>query len=68
MDNQFFYEDGQGNFVNEHGWPKPVDSVVDEELYAIETVSSHTQYLQSISHKSKCESIVQDLVNFDALA
>lgn len=42
---QFFYENGQGNVVDEHGRPQPMDYVVDGELYALDTVSSYTQYL-----------------------
>ncbi|KAG1290885.1 hypothetical protein G6F60_008730 [Rhizopus arrhizus] len=43
---QFFYEDGQGHDVDEHG-VEPMDLVVDEELYAIETISSRTQFLMN---------------------
>ncbi|KAG0768150.1 hypothetical protein G6F33_003026 [Rhizopus arrhizus] len=43
---QFFYEDGQGHDVDEHG-VEPVDLIVDEELYAIETISSRTQFLMN---------------------
>jgi transposase len=46
MDMQFFYEDGQGHIVDEHG-VEPMDLAVDEELFAIETISSHTQFLQN---------------------
>ncbi|KAL1932492.1 hypothetical protein VTP01DRAFT_8170 [Rhizomucor pusillus] len=103
MDNQFLYEDGQGNVVDEYGRPEEsMDYLVDkeihsfqksdfvpvkrdvalqrvwmtqfpnqmspvqssdrtktlarQELYALETVSFHTQYSQSISHESNCES------------
>lgn len=41
---QFFYEDGQGHAVDENG-VEPMDLVVDEELFAIETISSRTQFL-----------------------
>ncbi|KAL1935749.1 hypothetical protein VTP01DRAFT_4889 [Rhizomucor pusillus] len=37
MSVQFFYEDGQGTVVDEHGRPDPMDYVVDEEQYALET-------------------------------
>lgn len=45
MDMQFFYEDEQGHVVDEHG-VEPVDLAVDEELFAIETISSHTQFFR----------------------
>ncbi|KAG0942018.1 hypothetical protein G6F32_008199 [Rhizopus arrhizus] len=45
MDMQFFYEDEQGHVVDEHG-VEPVDLAVDEELFAIETISSHTQFFK----------------------
>lgn len=38
------YEDGQGRVVDENG-VEPMDLVVDEELFAIETISSRTQFL-----------------------
>jgi hypothetical protein len=43
---QFLYEDGQGHVVDEHG-VEPMDLVVDEELFAIETISSRTQFLMN---------------------
>ncbi|KAL1934835.1 hypothetical protein VTP01DRAFT_7017 [Rhizomucor pusillus] len=43
MSIQFFYEDGQGNAVDEYGRPEPMDSAVDEKQYALETLSSYTQ-------------------------
>ncbi|KAI8991858.1 hypothetical protein BDF20DRAFT_831862 [Mycotypha africana] len=43
---QFFYEDGQGHVVDVHG-VEPMDLVVDEELYAIDTISSRTQFLMN---------------------
>ncbi|KAI9365841.1 hypothetical protein BD770DRAFT_439063 [Pilaira anomala] len=40
---QFFYEDGQGNAVDENGWPEPMDYIVDQNLYALESlITSHT--------------------------
>lgn len=46
MSTQFLYEDGQGNVVDENGRPEPMDYIVDQEQFALETISSHTQYLQ----------------------
>ncbi|KAL1930688.1 hypothetical protein VTP01DRAFT_10850 [Rhizomucor pusillus] len=52
MSIQFFYEDGQGNAVDEYGRPEPMDYVVDEEQYALETLSSYTQYLRNRTRES----------------
>ena len=38
MSFQIFYEDGQGNGVDEHGRPERMDYIIDEERYALETV------------------------------
>lgn len=45
MSFQIFYEDGHGNAVDEYGRSEPMDYIIDEERYALETVSSHIQYL-----------------------
>ncbi|KAL1926793.1 hypothetical protein VTP01DRAFT_5439 [Rhizomucor pusillus] len=37
MDNQFCYEDGHGNVVDEHRGSGPMDYPVDEETYVLET-------------------------------
>ena len=47
MSFQIFYEDGHGNAVDEYGRPEPMDYIIDEKRYALETVSSHTQYLHN---------------------
>ncbi|KAL1925861.1 hypothetical protein VTP01DRAFT_7285 [Rhizomucor pusillus] len=47
MSIQFIYEDGQGTVVDGQGRPEPLDYVIDEEQYALETVSSYTQYLRN---------------------
>ncbi|CEI87457.1 hypothetical protein RMCBS344292_01869 [Rhizopus microsporus] len=47
MSFQIFYEDGHGNAVDEYGRPEPMDHIIDEGRYALETVSSHTQYLHN---------------------
>ena len=46
MSAQFLYEDGQGNVVDENGRPEPMDYIVDQEHFALGTISPHTQYLQ----------------------
>ncbi|KAG0735307.1 hypothetical protein G6F57_001401 [Rhizopus arrhizus] len=43
---QFLYGDGLGHIVDEHG-VEPMDLVVDEELFAIEAISSRTQFLMN---------------------
>ncbi|ORE02121.1 hypothetical protein BCV72DRAFT_319308 [Rhizopus microsporus var. microsporus] len=45
MSFQIFYEDRHGNAVDHYGRPEPMDYIIDEERYALEAVSSHTQYL-----------------------
>ena len=47
MSFQIFYEDGHGNAVDEYGRSEPMDYIIDEERYALETVSSHIQYLHN---------------------
>ena len=49
MSFQIFYEDGHGNAVDEYGRPEPMDYIIDEERYALETVSSHTLSICIIS-------------------
>lgn len=64
MNVQFFYEDGQGTVVDEHGRPEPMDYVVDEEQYALETVSSYTQYLRNTPRERDRESdamLIEDM-------
>ncbi|KAL1936279.1 hypothetical protein VTP01DRAFT_413 [Rhizomucor pusillus] len=46
MSAQFSYEGGQGNIVDENGRPEPMDYIIDQGQFALETISSHTQYLQ----------------------
>ncbi|KAL1934460.1 hypothetical protein VTP01DRAFT_6642 [Rhizomucor pusillus] len=61
MSNQFSYEDGQGLVVDEHGRPEPMDYIVDEEVYALQTVSPHTQYLRNIACERNCESFTMHI-------
>lgn len=56
MSIQLLYENGKGTVVDEYGKPEPMDYVVDEEQYALETVSSYTQYLFNLSHDKDGES------------
>ena len=49
MSVQFLYEDAQDNVIDEHGRLEPMDCVIYEEQYALETVSSRTQYLLNMN-------------------
>ncbi|CEI90930.1 hypothetical protein RMCBS344292_05237 [Rhizopus microsporus] len=44
---QIFYENGHGNPADEYGRPEPMDYIIDEGRYALETFSSHMQYLHN---------------------
>ncbi|EIE91804.1 hypothetical protein RO3G_16515 [Rhizopus delemar RA 99-880] len=46
MSMHFFYADDQGHVVDEHR-VKPMELSVDEEPFAIETISSRTHFLQN---------------------
>ncbi|KAL1935491.1 hypothetical protein VTP01DRAFT_4631 [Rhizomucor pusillus] len=54
--NQSFYEDGQDHVV-EYGRPKPMDYLVDENTYALETMSPHMQYLCNMPRASDHEAV-----------
>jgi hypothetical protein len=45
MNIQFLFENGKGSVVDEYGRPEPMDYIVDEEQFRLETLGSHTQYL-----------------------
>jgi transposase len=60
MSIQFFYEDGQGNAIDEYVRPEPMDYVVDEERYALETISSYTRYLHNRPRKSDAKSVARE--------
>ncbi|KAG1140234.1 hypothetical protein G6F37_007192 [Rhizopus arrhizus] len=48
MNIQFLYENGEGSVVDEHGSPKPMYYIVDEDQFRLEALSSHTQYLAQL--------------------
>ncbi|OAD81086.1 Homeodomain-like DNA binding domain-containing transcription factor [Phycomyces blakesleeanus NRRL 1555(-)] len=48
MNTQFLYENGKDSVVNEYGRAEPMDYIVDEEQFRLETLSSHTQYLAQL--------------------
>ncbi|CEI88369.1 hypothetical protein RMCBS344292_02760 [Rhizopus microsporus] len=47
MSFQIFCEDGHGNAIDKYGRPELMDYIIDEERYALETLSSRTQYLHN---------------------
>ncbi|ORE09280.1 hypothetical protein BCV72DRAFT_302873 [Rhizopus microsporus var. microsporus] len=53
MNIQFLYENGKGSAVDEYGRPEPMDYIVDEEQFRLETLSSHTQYLDQLHLESE---------------
>ncbi|KAL1926844.1 hypothetical protein VTP01DRAFT_5490 [Rhizomucor pusillus] len=56
-----FLKNGQGNVVDENGRPEPMGYIVDQEQFALETISSHTQYLQKKpAEKSRANSMQID--------
>ncbi|GAB5590838.1 hypothetical protein Unana1_05738 [Umbelopsis nana] len=55
MSIQFLYEDGKGIVVDEHGKPEPMDYIVDEEEYRLETLNSYTQYLATVPQQGDNE-------------
>jgi hypothetical protein len=59
---QFFYEDGQGHVVDENG-VEPMDLVVDEELFAIETISSRTQFLMNKPLERRSNPVVRPVAD-----
>ncbi|KAG1141032.1 hypothetical protein G6F37_008599 [Rhizopus arrhizus] len=40
---------GKGSVVDEYGKPEPMDYIVDEEQFCLETLNSHIQYLAQLS-------------------
>ncbi|KAG1137718.1 hypothetical protein G6F37_010968 [Rhizopus arrhizus] len=48
MNIQFLFENGKGSVVDRYGGPEPMDYIVDEEQFRLETLSSHTQYLAQL--------------------
>ncbi|CEI91916.1 hypothetical protein RMCBS344292_06193 [Rhizopus microsporus] len=64
---RFVYKDGQGHVVDENG-VEPMDFVVDEELFAIETISSRTQFLMNKPPERLSNPVIlpaADEINYD---
>ena len=40
------FEDGHGNVVGENGVPEPMDYIVDENEFMVETIVTRTEYLK----------------------
>jgi hypothetical protein len=55
MNIQFLFENRKGSVVDEYGRPEPMDYIVDEEQFRLETLSSHTQYLAQLILESEKE-------------
>ena len=55
MSIQFLFENGKGSVVDEYGRPEPMDYIVDEEQFRLETLTSHTQYLAQLPLESEKE-------------
>ncbi|KAG0741370.1 hypothetical protein G6F57_001031 [Rhizopus arrhizus] len=55
MSIQFLFENGKGSVVDEYGRPEPMDYIIDEEQFRLETLSSHTQYLVQLPLASEKE-------------
>ncbi|KAG1177328.1 hypothetical protein G6F70_006361 [Rhizopus microsporus] len=55
MNIQFLFENGKGSVVDEYGRPEPMDYIVDEEQFRLETLTSHTQYLAQLPLESEKE-------------
>ncbi len=53
MNIQFLFENGKGPVVDRYGGPEPMDYIVDEEQFRLETLSSHTQYLAQLPLESE---------------
>jgi len=53
MNIQFLYENRKGSAVDEYSWPEPIDYIVEEEQFRLETLSSHTQYLDQLHLESE---------------
>ncbi|EPB81423.1 hypothetical protein HMPREF1544_11858 [Mucor circinelloides 1006PhL] len=43
----------KGSAVDEYSWPEPIDYIVEEEQFRLETLSSHTQYLDQLHLESE---------------
>ncbi|KAG1473224.1 hypothetical protein G6F56_001073 [Rhizopus delemar] len=49
MSTIFLYEDGHENVADEEGGPQPMDYIVDENGFVVETLAIHSEYMQTVS-------------------
>jgi hypothetical protein len=47
MSTVFLFEDGHGNVVDENGGPEPMEYIVDQNEFVVETIATHTDYLKN---------------------
>ncbi|OAD76635.1 Homeodomain-like DNA binding domain-containing transcription factor [Phycomyces blakesleeanus NRRL 1555(-)] len=47
MSTIFLFEDGHGNVVDENGGPKPMEYIVDQNEFNVETFATHADYLKN---------------------
>ncbi|CEG63160.1 hypothetical protein RMATCC62417_00352 [Rhizopus microsporus] len=45
----FLYEDGCGNVVDENGRPEPMDYIIDQSEFIVETIATHSEYLKHVA-------------------
>lgn len=43
------YEDGHGNAIDENGGPEPMDYIVDQGEFIVETIATHFEYLKNVA-------------------
>lgn len=41
----FLNEDKNGNAIDENDGPEPIDYIVDQNEFVVETIATHTEYL-----------------------
>ncbi|KAI8097815.1 uncharacterized protein B0P05DRAFT_461271, partial [Gilbertella persicaria] len=56
-----FSYNGQGNAADKNGRPEPIDYIVDQNLYALESLTSHTECLQNVNSTSTAQVNVEHL-------
>ncbi|KAI8389251.1 hypothetical protein BD560DRAFT_442954 [Blakeslea trispora] len=64
MSTIFLFEDGHGNVVDENGGPEPMDYIVDDNEFIVETITTHTEYLNDppiIESFPSCSMLIQNI-------
>jgi hypothetical protein len=49
MSTIFIYEDGYGNVVDDNGGPEPMDYIVYQNKFIVETIAIYTEYLKTVT-------------------